>query len=231
MAFLERSDLIKVREDERGDVLYFEEGRRRALDIYRNSIGHFLVIPSIVARGILSRRAPRDIQEDLEAWLEVFYHEYYVARDLFHSRGEAVADYFEEIGWAIRAEERWEPTQEGISVLAALAEQTRGVIEFYDTVVRILKRDGGEGLRTQLLADAHTAFENAKILGTARRKEAATDTSFDDAMTWLASRKIIEIEHIRVGKRKQRETRYAPGEAWEEIEGVASLLASALTDR
>ena len=45
---------MRPRLDHRGEILHFEEGRRRALDIYRNSIAHFLVIPSVLARAALA---------------------------------------------------------------------------------------------------------------------------------------------------------------------------------
>ena len=39
--------------DARGEILYFEESKRRALDFYRNSIVQFLAAPSFLARSLL----------------------------------------------------------------------------------------------------------------------------------------------------------------------------------
>jgi len=231
IAFLVRSDLIEVRADQRGEILLFQESRRRALDIYRNSISHFLVIPSIVARAILARRAKSEFQEDLRGWLDIFYREYYVSRDLYLSRGEAVAEHFEHSGWIRPGGERWEPTPSGVEMLMVFAEQTRGVIEFYETATRILMHAEGRGLRTQLLKQTHEAFESSRILGRARRAEAPTDSSFDNVMLWLGSRDIIRSEQVSTGKRAAKGTRYAPGEHWAEIESLCALLASALSDR
>ncbi len=231
IAFLLRSDLIQTREDPRGEILHFEEGRRRALDIYRNSIAHFLVIPSIVARSVLGRRPKDGLPEELRIWLDVFYREYYVSRELYPSRGEAVAEFFAESGWVETGGERWSPTRAGVEVLTVLAEQTRGVIEFYDTVARVVLRSEGEGLRSQLLKESRQAFESARILGTARRAEAASETSTDNVLAWLAANDIVELERVKTGRRGTPDTRIAPGERWSELEPLCTLLASALTDR
>ena len=45
IAFLQRADLIESVADSRGEILFYAESRRRALDIYRNSIAHFLAVP------------------------------------------------------------------------------------------------------------------------------------------------------------------------------------------
>jgi glycerol-3-phosphate O-acyltransferase len=231
IAFLDRSDLIEAREDQRGEILHFEESRRRALDIYRNSIAHFLVIPSIVARSVLARKPKSELQNDLRDWFDVFYREYYVSQDFYLTRGEAVADHFTAEGWTRAETDRWEPTPAGLEILTAVAEQTRGVIEFYDTATRVLLRAGGEGTASQLLKQTLQAFENAKILGTARRAEASTDSSFNNCMAWLESRGIVTAERIAAGKRGVRDTRYARGDRWSEFESIRTLLASALTDR
>jgi hypothetical protein len=135
------------------------------------------------------------------------------------------------VGWAHSGGERWDPTPAGVEVLTVLAEQTRGVIEFYDTATRVLLRAEGEGIRGPLLDETLEAFENARILGTARRAEAATDSSFDNAMAWLESREILKSRRVATGKRGVRETHYARGERWSEFESIRALLASALTDR
>lgn len=228
--FLERSDLIRIRSDQRGDILYFEESRRRALDIYRNSIAHFLVVPSIVARSVLGRRRQDEMAGDLEAWIDVFYREFYTSRDLLLSRGEAVAEYFQERDWMRAQGDRWAPQARGLDILTVLSEQTRGVIEYYDTVTRVLLRNEGQGLRSALLKESQDASENARLLGTARRPESVSETSFDNVVSWLSDLEIIESERV-TGKRNARDTRYARGGNWGEIDRIRALLASALTDR
>ena len=235
IAFLERSDLLESRLDHRGEILHFEESRRRALDIYRNSIAHFLVIPSVIARASLGGLEPDRVHRELEAWVEIFYREYYASRELYLTRGEAVLEHYESEGWiALDGDGVWQATREGRRPLQVLAEQTRGVVECYDSIVRVLSAwmesaDAGV-LRSGLIKEAQLDFEGAQLLGDARRIEALSDTTFDNALAWLASRDILESESIQTGKRGGRDTRYARGENWAELEGLGTLLAAALRD-
>jgi glycerol-3-phosphate O-acyltransferase len=235
IAFLERSDLVGSRLDPRGEVLYFEESRRRALDIYRNAVAHFLVLPSILARAV-GRGLPRDgMHAELETWVDVFYREYYASRELYLTRGEAILDHFESEGWIEEREGVLVPTERGEATLSRLAEQTRGVVECYETTVRVIAgwmESAEEGvLRSGLLKEARLAFESAALLGRARRPEAFTDTSFDNVLAWLVAAGVLERTEVRTGRRGGRDTRYARGEKWAAIEEVRAILATALADR
>ncbi|MCA9505765.1 MAG: 1-acyl-sn-glycerol-3-phosphate acyltransferase [Spirochaetaceae bacterium] len=234
IAFLERSDLIQSRLDPRGEILHFEESRRRALDIYRNGVAHYLVIPSILARAVRAGLPAARLQSELELWMDMLYREYYASRELVLSRGEAVLEHFESEGWVVCEDGLWIDTPQGEHALERLAEQTRGVIECYDTLVRVLRpwmESAADGvLRSGLLREAHLAFESAALLGEIRRPEAVADTTFDNAIAWLESRSVISCETVSTGKRGGRDTRYARGEKWAELAGIEALLAAALRD-
>ncbi|MBJ20336.1 MAG: hypothetical protein GY910_19960 [bacterium] len=234
IAFLERSDLLRSRLDHRGEVLHFEENRRRALDIYRNSIAHFLVIPSLLSRAVLLRLDRNHVHQELEIWVDVFYREYYASRELYLTRGEAVLEHFESEGWVERRGDQWVTTSAGRRPLSMLAEQTRGVVECYDTIVRVLlawMESVEEGvLRTGLVEEVQSAFESAQLLGYSRRAEALSETTLDNALSWLVARSILDRQTIRTGKRNARDTRYARGEKWADLEEIHRLLASALRD-
>ncbi len=236
IAFLERSDLLHSRLDHRGEILHFEENRRRALDIYRNSIAHFLVIPSILARATLVGMPVAALGEELKTWVEIFYREYYASREIFFSRGEAMLEHFESEGWVERNSEgsSWQATAEGRPALRIFADQTRGVVECYDTLVRVLMNwmvSAEEGvLKSGLIMETTLAFESAQILGRVRESERASETSFNNVLSWLVSREILAAKSVQTGKRGIRDTRYARGEKWLEIEGVAAILASAVGD-
>jgi hypothetical protein len=78
---------------------------------------------------------------------------------------------------------------------------------------------------------SHLAFENARLLGDARRAEAPTDSTFDNALAWLRARGVVQAEPIQAGRRGGRDTRYAPGEAFSVLHSLESILASRLRDR
>jgi glycerol-3-phosphate O-acyltransferase len=234
IGFLERSDLIHSRLDHLGEILFFEENRRRALDMYRNSIAHFLVIPSILARATLAGLDRSEVRNELEVWIDVFYREYYASRELYFTRGEALLEHFESEGWVETLDDHWVATHAGEEPLSMLAEQTRGVVEIYDTIVRVLlpwMDSAGDGLlRSGILKEVQLAFESASILGQVRRGEALADSSVDNALAWLVHRHVLESEVVQTGKRNARDTRYAQGEKWAELEAIQSLLADALRD-
>ena len=130
--------------------------------------------------------------------------------------------------------DQWVATQAGREPLAMLAEQTRGVIECYDTIVRVLlpwMDSTGDGLlRSGVIKEAQLAFEGARILGQIRRVEAIAEATFDSGLAWLVSRQVLKSEVVKTGKRNARDIRYARGEKWVEIEAIQSLLAGALRD-
>jgi glycerol-3-phosphate O-acyltransferase len=234
IGFLERCDLIQSRLDHRGEILYFEDNRRRALDMYRNSIAHFLVIPSILARATLRGLEKIQVHDELKTWVDAFYLEYYVSRELYYARGEALLDHFESEGWITDDGDRWVATEAGREPLSMLAEQTRGVVECYETIVRVLRpwMDSADDglLRSGVIKEANLAFESASLLGEVRRTEALADSTFDSALAWLVSRQILKSEVVATGKRNARDTRYARGEKWAELESIERFLAVALRD-
>ena len=234
IGFLERSDLIQSRLDHRGEILYFDDTRRRALDLYRNSIAHFLVIPSILARAVLAGLDQNQVREELEIWIDIFYREYYASRELYFTRGEALLEHFESEGWIASEAGHWIATPTGSEPLSMLAEQTRGVIECYDTIVRVLlpwMESTSDGLlRSGVIKEAQLAFESATILGEARRGEALADSTFDNALAWLVSRQVLKSEVVQTGRRNARDTRYARGDKWADLAAIQLLLAGALRE-
>lgn len=234
IGFLERSELVRARLDHRGEIVFFEEENRVALDIYRNGIAHFFVIPSILARAVLHGIEATRVVETLEVWTELFYREYFESRELVLTRGEAVLEHFESRGFAALRDGVWRATQAGQRPLATWAEQTRGVVEAYETVVRVLMawmESAPSGvLRSGLLREARLAYENARLLGRARRLEVQSDVTFDNALAWLVARGVLTAESFETGRRHVRETRYARGEKWPELASIAGILAAALRD-
>lgn len=234
IAFLEKSELLRTRLDHRGEIVFFEEEQRTALDLYRNSIVHFFVIPSIVARAALQGIDASRIPETLEFQVDLLYREFFPSRELLRSRGEAVLDHFESEGMVERREGIVRATARGRRALSTFAEQTRGVIEVYETLVRVLlawMESAPQGvLRSGLLRESRLAWENARLLGRVRRLEAQSDATFDNALVWLVGRRVLAAERFPTGRRGTSETRYARGEKWHELASIAAVLAAALRD-
>ncbi len=240
IAFLRRADLVQQTDDARGEILYYEESRRRALDIYRNSIAHYLATPSCLARSILAGSTPKELQEEVSTWHELLYREFFIPSDeVLTSRCDRLLAHFEQTGWAHCEGERWQASEAGEPILRVLAEQSRGVIEAYMSCCAALAivldpaRDG-EGLPAEidkkgLRKQAQEYFRHAELLGEAARPEAANDTTFSNVLDLLVERGII-VENRR-GGRRSADARYARGEAWHELSGFRERLAGALAGR
>lgn len=235
IAFLLRADLLQAVEDPRGEIVSYAESRRRALDIYRNSITHFLATPSLLARSVLRGSSQKELEDDLQAWHEMLYREFFVpgGEALVASRTRLLA-HFEAAGWARREGEVWQSTPEGEAILACLAEQSRGVLEAYMaccSALGVLDSEPDEAAdidKRGLRKRAAQYFERSELLGEAARPESANDTTFSNVLDLLVERQIL-VENR--GGRRSSEARYARGEAWHALTDFRERLAGALGSR
>ncbi|MDP6979613.1 MAG: 1-acyl-sn-glycerol-3-phosphate acyltransferase [Myxococcota bacterium] len=215
--FLLRNDLLKVREDLGGEILYFEESRRQALDLYRNSIAHFLAGPSFLARRILAGARGEDLARDLDVWHSLFYQEFYVPKSgVSPQTCERLLGWFAEKGYMVQRDGLWVPTKTGRPVFENLAEQTRGVVDVFSVACAVAADMSEEMTRKDFIKRMGTAYESASMLGEARRVEAANDTTFSNAADLLISRGVL-VERSRdvldkKGKPKGQERVLVPAE-------------------
>jgi len=228
IAFLLRSDLVRVQADPRGEILYYEEGKRRVLDLYRNSILHFLAAPSFLARRLLRGATLDELREDLRFWLELFHHELFTQRALvLAAQLDAFLDYFERLEVIERQEHGLRATEKGRAYLGRLAMQTRGMIEAYAAAFSSVLEDAHPGSARQLARRAGEAFARSELLGEVANAEAGNRDTFASALEALARRGILE----RRVEPAAREASYARGPAFDELPGLSERLAGALRDR
>jgi glycerol-3-phosphate O-acyltransferase len=225
IAFLLRSDLVESLADPRGEILYYEERNRRALDLYRNCILHFLAAPSFLARRILSGGTEHELREDLRFWLDLFHEELFTPRGLvLAAHGDAFLDYFERLGAVERHEGVVRATEKGRPYLRRLAMQTRGLLEAWLAAFDAALADPKLGGAKQLARSAGEAFSRSELLGEVVGREAANPATFAGAFDGLAKRGILE----RVRSEGARESTYVRGARFEELAGLAERLAGAL---
>jgi glycerol-3-phosphate O-acyltransferase len=232
IASLMRSDLIRSVRDERGEILYFEESKRRALDLYRNAIIHFLAAPSLLARRLLSGPSTHDLRRDLGTWLELFYGEFYTPRgELLAAHFDAFLDHFERFGWVERRDGELRATEKGVTYLRFLAEQTRGVVEaYYATFAAVLGAKGPLTARG-LQKAASEQFERFGLLGEVDRREAANPVTFANAVDLLVRRGVLERAPVTGRGDRPREVAYVRGAAFDDLSALRELLATALSAR
>ncbi|MBW2494597.1 MAG: hypothetical protein JRE43_07575, partial [Deltaproteobacteria bacterium] len=223
------SGLIHSSPDLRGELLYFEENRRTALDLYRNSIVHYLAAPSFLARRLLSDATLDELRSDLSYWLDLFYYEFFTPRgEVLAAHFDAFVDHFERVGWIERVGEILRPTGAGVEHFGFLAEQTQGWIDvYYATASGAIAMEGPLTTKEMLKA-AREQLERAEILGeVAAGRGVVSDTTFMNAFAQLERYRIIQRDAEASGK----EVPFEPGEAFADLTDMKQRLAFALTAR
>jgi glycerol-3-phosphate O-acyltransferase len=229
IASLLRSDLLRASRDPRGEILYFEEDKRRVLDFYRNAIVHYVVAPSFLARRLLRPGADEEPRRDLAWWIDLFYHEYFTPRgEVLAAHFDAFVDHFERFGWVERQDGALRATEKGAGLLRFLAAQTQGVVEAYwATFAAVLATQGALSAKG-LERAAREQFERARLLGEVGRPEAANPITFANAVDLLVRRGVLEAATPGPGRERTRDTVYERGPAFDELPALRDRLASAL---
>jgi len=223
IAFMIRSDLVKSSPDPQGDVIYFEPSKRRALDIYRNSIVHYLGVPSVIARSLLAGIATKDLFEDIPLWRGLLYREYFTPHE--EASENAVVrwlKFFESSGWIEMEGEAVRVLPGGEGILSCLDLQTRGVVECYEATCRVVLEANGEISRAEVIERSSSLLENAYRLGLSRHPEAANEAGFANALDLLLLRGVLVRKDKASGASKAE---YAPGEEWSFLAELHELLA------
>jgi glycerol-3-phosphate O-acyltransferase len=230
IASIIRMDLVKTDEDPRGEILYFDESKRRALDFYRNSIVHFLAMPSVLARRLLAGPVADDVREEVGEWLHVFYREFFTPRgEVMAAHLDAFLDHFERSGWLERRDGEMRVTEKGVPTFRFLAEQTRAFVEaYYATCSAVLAVvSEGEATEKDLRKAAEAQFARASLLGEVACREAANPVNFANAVAWLVDERILAAAPVE-GK---GEPAFGRGDAFGELPALRERLAAALSAR
>jgi glycerol-3-phosphate O-acyltransferase len=232
LAFLATASLVHVEHDPRGEIVFFDESRRRALDIYRNAIAHYLAAPSFAARTLLGGCSRKELEEEVERWQLIFEHEFFAARSP-ERQGDAgrLLAHFERHGWADETDGHWRASEDGEPFLRSLAEQTRGVVELYAAVCDVAVETDGAITRKELPKLTTARFERARILGEAERSEAFNPTTVGNALDWLVREGVLAQAADAEGEAASGDARYAQGERWDALEPLRERLAAALAER
>lgn len=231
IASLLRMDLIRAAPDGRGEILFFEPNRRRALDIYRNSILHYLAAPSFLALELLRGGTREDVLARLFEWLDVFHGEFFRARGpALAAHVDAFLDHFESLGWVARhATGELGATEPGAPHLAFLAELTRAVLESYYVAVSAVAQQTEPIGRRALERRIREQSERAALLGEIDLPEANNPVTFGNAVDLLIRRGVLAVAPRADTDR--RDPMFGPGAAWAELAPLRERLATALRAR
>jgi glycerol-3-phosphate O-acyltransferase len=224
-----RADLLRSTDDARGEILYYQPAARRALDIYRNSLVHYLAVPSFLARRVLLGSDRDGLRSDMAECLDLFYAEYHTSRgEMMAAHFDAFLDHFERRGWIEQGDGQLRASQKGVPHFTFLAEQTRGVVEvYYATLLAVAAFEGEMGAKAIVKA-TKAQFERADLLGEVLRSESVNDHTITNAVSLLVQRGILERSPTAPGK---GETVYRRGAGFDNLTALRGLLAAALAPR
>jgi len=228
IASLQRMDLIRAAPDPRGEILFFDPARRRALDIYRNSILHFLAAPSFLALELLRGGAREDVLARLYDWLDAFRGEFFTARGpVLSAHVAAFLSHFEALGWTQRGTAALRATELGVPHLEFFAEQMRAVLESYSVTLSAVAQQDEPIVRRALEKRVAEQFERAVLLGEVELPEANNPVTFGNALDLLIRRGVL----AQADGPDRRDAIYGRGPAWSELAPLRERLATALRPR
>jgi glycerol-3-phosphate O-acyltransferase len=225
--FLLRLGLLHAENDPRGEIVYYEEKDRRALDVYRNVLFHFLVAPSLMARLLLRGTTSAELRRDLDYWLDLFYREFFAPRAIVHAaQVDAFLDHFERLGVLERADERLRATEKGRAYLGFFAEQTGSLLEaYYGVFSALLALEQPVPERT-LEKETEAQFRRLHRVGEVSREESWNRVTFKNVLELLQRRGVLATS-----AHSAREAAWGRGPAFDELAVLRERLASALLAR
>jgi len=227
IASMLRMDLLKTVSDARGELLYYEESKRRALDFYRNSIVQFLALPSWLARQVLTGRRGGAWRADLREWLDLFYPEFFTPQgEVLAAHVDAFLDHFEGRGWIERRDGELLATEKGTGALRFLAEQTRPVVEAYYCACAAVGAllDEGDSVELKALQKAAAEqFDRAALLGEVARREGANPVTFSNAVDLL-----VRLGMVAFAEGERETGRLVRGASSAELPALRDRLAATL---
>ena len=221
-----RLGLIRSERDLRGELVYFDEINRRALDVYRNGIFHALAAPSLIARRLLAGSTQEEeLRRDVAFWLELLDDEWFAPRaEVQAAQFDSFLEAFR-LGDVIeRSGERIRVADSGRPLLAFLAEQTRSLMEAYYIAFCTFESLAAPATAKEIEKASETYHRRAQLLGEVRRPEGWNPVTFKNALDLMLRRGVLAVASAEA----EREASYAPGPAFAELAPLRARLAAEL---
>ncbi|MFN2378426.1 MAG: 1-acyl-sn-glycerol-3-phosphate acyltransferase [Candidatus Binatia bacterium] len=222
MGFLSSNGLIEVLLRGREEILVVRQGRRLAMDFYKNNLIHAFLVPSLVVTCLREGVSRADLLDRVWQWLDLFRYEFPLP-----SRAELAAQvdgflvYLDEVE-AIRDGELVDSNP----LVAALLNVLQNFREaYYVVALTILQRLVPDGLAQKaLLEEIRKYYKMSLLLGEVTKPEGGGDVTLRNALN-----RLTEMGFVRTEKRGRggKDVRILRGEAWPTLEPfVAGLEVS-----
>lgn len=223
MGFLSSNGLIEVLPRGREEVLVVRQGRRMALDFYKNNLIHAFLVPSLVVTCLREGAGRETLVERVWWWLELFRYEFPLpSRAELASQVEQLLGYLTDRGALVG-----DTVVEGHPLGAALLNVLQNFREAYYVVAfATLGRLPPDGLSQKaLLEEVRKYYKTCLLLGEVTKPEGAGDVTLRNAMSRLGEMGFMRTESRGRGG---RERWFLRGPAWADLEALVLGLEESL---
>ncbi|HXC51836.1 MAG TPA: 1-acyl-sn-glycerol-3-phosphate acyltransferase [Candidatus Limnocylindrales bacterium] len=223
MGFLSANRLIEVLPRGREEVLVVQQGRRMALDFYKNNLIHAFLVPSLAVTCLREGVPLSQLVERIWSWLDLFRYEFPLpSRSTFAAQVDRFLTYLEEVG----------AYRDGVldaahPLSAALMNVLQNFREaYYVQALTCLHRLGTDGLSEKaLLEEVRKYYKTCLLLGEVTKSEGAGDVTLRNALS-----RFIEMGFVRSEGRGRggREKWIVRGAEWPALEPFVIALEESL---
>jgi len=223
MGFLSSNGLIEVLPRGREEVLVVRQGRRVALDFYKNNLIHAFLVPSLVVTCLREGVALGQLVDRVWWWLDLFRYEFPLpSKAELGQQMDRLFGYLEETGALVDGE-----LVETSPLAAALMNVLQNFREaYYVVALTCLHRLGADGLTHKaLLEETRKYYKTCLLLGEVTKSEGAGDVTLRNALSRLAELGFVKAESRG---RSGRESWMARGPDWDGLEALVLSLEESL---
>jgi len=223
ISFLGTNGLIEVLQRGREEVLVVKQGRRLALDFYKNNLIHAFLLPSLLTSCLREGVAVADLAERIWWWLDLFRYEFPLPRRSEVAGAiERLLGYYRQVG-ALAGD----ALIDSHPLVAATLNVLQNFREaYYITALAIHGQLGPEGMTEKaLIEDVRRHYKTSLLLGEVSKPEGSSDAIFRDAFN-----RYVELGYIRTEQRGRagRERWVLRGGSWEKLEEFVLGLEASL---
>lgn len=223
MAFLGSNGLIEVLPRGREEVLVVRQGRRLALDFYKNNLIHAFLLPSLAVTCLREGVAREELLERIWQWLELFRYEFPLPpKAEVAGQMERFLGYLEEVGATSEG-----TLKDGHPLAGALLNVLQNFREaYYVVALTIQHRLGADGMpQKALLDEIRKDYKTCLLLGEVTKPEGAGDVTLRNAVS-----RFTEMGFLRAESRGRggRESFLVRGAEWEALEGFVLAMEQSL---
>jgi glycerol-3-phosphate O-acyltransferase len=223
MGFLSANGLIEVIPRGREEVLVVLQGRRMALDFYKNNLIHAFLVPSLAVTCLREGVPVSQLVERIWWWLDLFRYEFPLpSRSTFAAQVDRFVAYLDEVG--ARREEQIDPAHPLSAALMNVLQNFREA--YYVVALTCLHRLGTDGLSEKtLLEEIRKYYKTCLLLGEVTKSEGAGDITLRNALSRFGEMGFVRTESRGRGGREKWMTR---GNDWTSLETFVTSLEESL---